>query len=99
MATNATLTFPANSCVRVSFPGGGRPSDVGAVEVACLILASTSSLLGRVDGAADVAAVLGLSGDAYPDEGPGENEPPLGDAGSVCVPSGLLDMPESCKEK
>lgn len=62
------LTLPTKSCVRVSLPGGGRPSGVGLVEVAIFITASTSSLVGIVpfDGALvaeeaiEEATVLGL---------------------------------------
>ena len=63
-----TLTLPTKSCVRVSLPGGGRPSGVGLVEVAIFMTASTSSLVGMdaVEGAfvaeeaIDDATVLGL---------------------------------------
>lgn len=62
------LTLPTKSCVRVSLPGGGRPSGVGLVEVAIFMIASTSSLVGKdaVEGAfvaeeaMDDAMVLGL---------------------------------------
>lgn len=43
---NSALTLPTNSCVRVSLPGGGRPSAVGRVEVAIFMTASMSSFVG-----------------------------------------------------
>ena len=72
----------------MSFPGGGRPSGVGRVDVAILITASTSSFVGIVHDdpvAVEEGAVLGLPSDVEPDEGDVESDPVLGE--EECVPS------------